>query len=277
MAASGLAVGVDATVFEPNDPHLVQLDIRLARLPEAFDGLRIAQLSDFHYDPYFSVVPIRKAVETVNRLKPDLIVLTGDFITVPELSYGPERTKGANAIDPCAALLSTLHAPSGVIGVLGNHDVASDPERIVNSLKAHGIPILRNAAIPLERGHSRIWLAGVDDIMEGNPDLHATLQPVPNGEAVVLMAHEPDFAPFAARHPIDFQLSGHSHGGQIRLPLLGAPYLPPLGRNYPMGSYRIHQLVLYTNVGIGTIRIPVRWNCPPEITIFTLRSPAWKG
>jgi len=112
----------------------------------------------------------------------------------------------------------------------------------------------------------------VDDVLEGKPSLDLTLNGIPPGEPVILLAHEPDWADYVAKHPVDLQISGHSHGGQIRLPLIGAPYLPVLGRKYPWGLRRIGPLTLYTNCGIGTIRIPMRLNCPPEITLFTLRS-----
>src|SRR5262249_34591136 len=119
---------------------------------------------------------------------------------------------------------------------------------------------------------SRLWLAGVDDVIEGKPDMDRTLRGIPGNEAVILLAHEPDFADQVVQYPVDLQLSGHSHGGQVRIPLIGAPYLPELGRKYPWGLRRIGRLTLYTNVGIGTIRVPFRWNCPPEITLITLRA-----
>jgi predicted MPP superfamily phosphohydrolase len=158
-----------------------------------------------------------------------------------------------------------------MFAVLGNHDVNSDHRWITEIIEAHDIPVLRNRAVPIENGNARLWLAGLDDVLEGSPDLGATLREVPN-ETIILLAHEPDFADEAARYPVDLQLSGHSHGGQVWLPGIGAPWLPPLGREYPRGLRRIGNLTLYTNIGLGTIRLPVRLNCPPEITILTLRT-----
>ena len=118
----------------------------------------------------------------------------------------------------------------------------------------------------------RLWLAGIDDILVGAPDLDRTLKDIPREEPVLLMAHEPDFAVESAQgDQVDLQLSGHSHGGQVRVPIIGPTWLPPLGRRYPRGMYHIRNLTLYTNVGLGTVRIPVRFNCPPEITLITLR------
>jgi predicted MPP superfamily phosphohydrolase len=281
VATTGvLAIGADTTIFEPNDPQLVRLEIPLARLPRSFDGFTIAQLSDFHFEEIFSVVPIRKAIKAVNDLRPDLIVLTGDFVTVPiledflskksaDVSRGKEAVRTA---PPCSQLLSGLRARLGVFAILGNHDVASVPDFITECLENHGIRVLRNTSLPIEQGKARFWLAGIDDVMQGVPDLSRTLTSIPKEEAVVLLSHEPDFADEAALHPIDLQLSGHSHGGQIWLPMIGAPWLPPYAQKYPRGKYQVGGLTLYTNIGLGTIRVPMRLNCTPEVTLFTLRA-----
>jgi predicted MPP superfamily phosphohydrolase len=273
VAASGAAVTSAWGFAESNHPQVVRLEIPLARLPHAFDGFTIAQLSDFHYEDHFSVVPIRKAVEIVNGLHPDLIVLTGDFVTVPWLDKPPEKLKPyAQTAEPCARILQELQAPMGRFSILGNHDAASDPARVVRTLRDHHSPVLLNHSIPLERGKDRIWLAGIDDALAGRPDLGLALTNIPSAECTVLLAHEPDFADEASLLPVDLQLSGHSHGGQVWLPGIGAPWLPPLGRRYPRGLYKVGDMTLYTNIGIGTIRAPIRLNCPPEITLITLRS-----
>lgn len=277
--AAGSAIGAlamvgDGTIFEANRPQLVSIEVALPRLHQSWDGFRIAQLSDFHYNEYFSVVPLRKAIEIINRLQPDLIVLTGDFVTEP-LKEGRRRANAAAlAIEPCAQLLSQLRAPSGILGALGNHDLSTNAAHIIEVLQTHAIPVLQNRSVSIAREGTRLWFAGVDDVLEGNPDLERTLDGIPPADPVVLLAHEPDFADYVARYPVDLQLSGHSHGGQIRLPLVGPPYLPNLGRKYPWGLRRIGPLVLYTNVGIGTVRIPMRLNCPPEVTLITLRAVA---
>ncbi len=273
VAATGaLALGEDATILEPNQPTLVAMEIALGRLPAAFDGFTIAQLSDFHYD-HFSLAPLRAAMEIVNNLHPDLIVLTGDFITVP-VSNGllHNAKQAASAAEPCSRLLAQLHSRLGTVAALGNHDVVSDSHRITQVLQSSGIPVLRNRSIPLEQRGSRIWLCGLDSASEGKPNLNLALQGIPSNELVVLLVHEPDFADSAARYPVDLQLSGHSHGGQVWLPGIGAPWLPDLAQKYPRGLYKVGPLILYTNIGLGTIRLPIRLNCPPEVTLFTLRS-----
>lgn len=273
VVASGAAVSGAWGFSESNHPQVARVEIQLGRLPHAFDGFTIAQLSDFHYEDHFSVVPIRKAVEVVNGLHPDLVVLTGDFVTVPWLSGTPETLRPyAQTAEPCAHLLQDLRAPMGRFAILGNHDAGSDPDRVMRALRDHGLPVLMNRSVPVERGKDRIWLAGIDDVLEGRPDVGQALENIPSAELIVLLAHEPDFADEASLTPVDLQLSGHSHGGQVWLPGIGAPWLPALGRRYPRGLYKVRDLTLYTNIGIGTIRAPVRINCPPEITLITLRS-----
>jgi len=269
-AAGASALGADGFV-ESNHPHVVKLEIPLARLPESFDGLTIAQLSDFHYEDHFSVVPIRKAVEMVHSLRPDLIALTGDFVTVPVLERPALIRRALSMAVPCAEVLQELQAPLGRFAVLGNHDGEIGGARIAGILRDHRIPVLRNQSLPLERGAHRLWLAGIDDVLRGKPDLGETIENIPLNEATILLAHEPDFADESSLRAIDLQLSGHSHGGQIWIPGIGAPWLPPLSRKYPRGLYKVGNLVLYTNIGIGTIHAPIRINCRPEITLITLR------
>lgn len=280
MGAAGAALGAlgmagDGTILEANRPRLVSIEIPLSRLADSWDGFRIAQLSDIHYDDYFSVVPLRKAIDIVNELEPNLVVVTGDFVTSRGMGshiVAVEEVKAARkAIEPCARLLAQIRASSGIVAVLGNHDVECDTAHIVEVLESHEISVLCNRSVPLERDGKRLWLSGVDDVLRGNPRLELALKGIPAEEAVVLLAHEPDWADYVANHAVDLQLSGHSHGGQIRVPFIGAPYLPALARKYPWGLRQIGRLTLYTNVGIGTVMIPTRLNCPPEVTLITLR------
>jgi predicted MPP superfamily phosphohydrolase len=269
-AATGVAaLGLDATALEPNRPRVVRKDIALRRWPERLEGFTIALLSDFHFDPYFSVHPIEASISIVNRLAPDLIVLTGDFVSIPQFEGNEE--KGASAAEPCADLLRQMHARHGLWAVMGNHDYYTNPWRITSALQARGINVLANRSVPLEQDGTRFWLAGVNDVVSGTADLDSTLHSVPENEATILLAHEPDYADEVARYRVDLQLSGHSHGGQVRLPLVPPLFLPKLGKKYVWGLYRIGPLTLYTNAGIGTVVLPIRFNCPPEITLLTLR------
>ncbi|MGB8986928.1 MAG: metallophosphoesterase [Candidatus Sulfotelmatobacter sp.] len=274
LAAAGtLAIAGDSVLLEPNRVRIVRREFSLGRWPERLNGFTIALLSDFHYDPYFSVHPLHATVPLVKGLRPDLIVLTGDFVSAP---LAGDPSKAAFAAEPCARVLRQMSAPHGLWAVLGNHDCDTDPAEVTRALKADGIRVLKNQSQAIEDDGAHFWLAGVDDVLGGTPDLGKTLLGIPANDAVILLAHEPDFADEAAKFPVDLQLSGHSHGGQIRIPFVPLFYLPDLAKKYVMGTYQVGPLPLYTNAGIGTVNIPVRLNCPPEITLITLRS-AQKG
>lgn len=272
LATTTTASAAYGGLIERNHVVVRRLEIPLTRLPESWDGATIAQLSDLHYDPRWSAGVIQHAIEVVNLLRPDLIALTGDYVTVPVRRVAGQKL--AQEAEPCAQLVRNLEAPLGVFGVLGNHDAESRPSYITEIMQAAGVQILRNAAFPLERGSARVWIVGLEDALSGKQDLDTALRNVAATEVSVLLVHEPDFADVAASSPVDLQLSGHSHGGQIRLPLLGPPYLPYLARKYPVGLYSVGNMKLYTNAGLGTIRLPIRLFAPPEITLFTLRAAA---
>jgi uncharacterized protein len=269
-AAAGVtALAADSIVLEPNHPRIVRLEIALRRWPASLEGFTIALLSDFHYDPYFSSHPLKAAIGKVNALRPDLIVLTGDFVTLPFV--GDHEEQAAAAAEPCARLLRQMNAKHGLWAVLGNHDVYTDPEHVTHALRAEGIDVLANRSVPIGLAGARFWLTGVNDVLSETADLKAALEQVPQNEATILLAHEPDYADYSSGFPIDLQLSGHSHGGQVRIPFVPPLFLPALARKYVWGLYKVGALTLYTNPGLGTIGVPVRLNCPPEITLLTMR------
>jgi predicted MPP superfamily phosphohydrolase len=265
-------VAADAFTFAAHDIVVEHVSIPLARLNPRLHGFTIAQLTDFHYSAFTAGI-IESAVKMTNDLKPDLIALTGDYVTQSMLYSETRDEDSSRAAEPCARLLAKLRAKSGVFAILGNHDEVTNPDFVTNALQQNGIKVLANSSVPIERDDSRLWLAGVRDVMKGEPDLGKTLASIPAGEATVLLAHEPDYADEVRFSPVDLQLSGHSHGGQIDLPFIGPLYLPPLAKKYVAGLRKLGNLTLYTNRGVGTIRIPARLNCPPEVTLFTLVSP----
>lgn len=269
--AGAATIAADSILIEPNHPRVVHREIALQRWPDRLNGFTIALLGDFHYDSHFSVHPLRAAVGIVNSLRPDLIALVGDFVSVP-LAGNDEQA--AAAAEPCAGLLRQMQAPYGLWAVLGNHDCATDPSHVTHALRAQGIQVLANQSVPVERDGARFWLAGVNDVLFGDTNLDVSLRDVPSGEATILLAHEPDYADYVSNYSVDLQLSGHSHGGQVRFPFLPPLFLPDLGRKYVMGLYKVGPLALYTNAGLGTVNLPIRWNCPPEITLLTLRRTA---
>jgi len=245
---------------EPAWLQVTRRDITLPRLAPEFDGLRVVQLSDLHCGPsFFNKMAIRRAVTAANAFDPDLILLTGDYVNVP------------GSIGEMRRLLSGLRARRGVLAVLGNHDYWTDPAAVTAALRAAGVTVLQNEAVPVERGGARLWIAGLDDAWEGRPDLARALRPIPAGEPVIVLVHEPDMADLVSREPVDLQLSGHVHGGQVRLPFAGAIVTPHLGHKYPLGMYRVDDMRLHVSRGIG-VTWPglIRLNCRPEITCFTL-------
>lgn len=269
IAAAGFAY---ASVLETSTILTETVDFRLPRLSPEFNGFRVAQISDLHFRPYTGEREISAAVKAVDDARPDVIVLTGDYVTSTWLFHLGQRT--ADGIDDCASILKDLHAPFGVYAILGNHDWGTDPDRIADTLRMAGIRVLRNEAVALERNGSRLWLAGTDCAYFNHADLDRSLAGIPEDEPVLLLAHEPDFADYAAFYPVDLQLSGHSHGGQIVAPGIGAPYLPRMGRKYVRGHYKVRKMHVYTNRGIGVGGAPVRFNAPPEVTLARLYAGA---
>lgn len=265
LAAGGLALY--AGEIERHWIETREITIQIRNLPEEFRGFRIAQLADFHYGEFSEPTFIRAAVAQTNALKPDLVTLTGDFVSAGPMVERISKQFGHH----CAELLQKLQCPQR-FSVLGNHDAMVGEAAIADALNSHGLNLLQNRAMPIERGGSRIWLAGVGDVMIGHADVAKALPKTAarDKEPVILMAHEPDFADVAARYPVDLMLSGHTHGGQVRIPFMPPLNLPPLGEKYVEGRFVLGNLQLYVNRGIGTVGLPFRFLCPPEITLITL-------
>lgn len=247
--------------------------IHLERLPDAFRGMRIVQISDFHFKDFTEPFFVRDVVRRVNQLRPEMVLMTGDFITA---FPGAHRlTRLIRLIQrqaaECAAILSGIECPVRYAS-LGNHDESLGAAYMIGVLKDHGIPVLRNSATALERGNQRIWVAGVGSACEDDADPASAIPKASERgqEPVILMAHEPDTLPEMARYNVDLMLSGHTHGGQVRLPFLPPLVLPKYGKRYVEGLFHYGPTQLYVNRGIGTIELPFRLWCPPEITVITL-------
>ena len=249
-------------------------DLRIEGLPAAFDGMRIAQLSDLHLDEFTEPFFLRDAVDRVNKLNPDIVFLTGDFVT-----WGISTKNFAEgAAWQCANILAGLTCPNRY-AILGNHDVKVDGRLVATALIDNGTKVLINTCEPIERAGARFWLAGFDDPVEGDPDpdlaIPARIRNIPD-EPVVALCHAPDYADDLLAHPagraVKVMLSGHTHGGQVRIPFAGATLLPPLGKKYVEGWFHMGGMQLYVNRGLGTVGVPFRFDCPPEITLFTLRA-----
>jgi hypothetical protein len=260
--------------FERHWLEVVHKEIAIDGLPLAFEGVRIAQLSDIHLDEFTEPFLLREAIDQINHARPDFILLTGDYVTAQVLP--PSLT--VKAAHQCGRLLNRLECPERY-AIFGNHDIWAGEKEVGAALEANNIVVLRNAYLPLERGGARMWLAGVDDPVCGQPDpdsaIPASIRHIPR-EPVILMCHAPDYVDELSTHPagqaVSLVLSGHTHGGQIRLPFLGALRLPPGGRKYVEGLFNIGLMQLYVNRGIGSVGVPFRFDCRPEITLFTLHN-----
>jgi predicted MPP superfamily phosphohydrolase len=272
FGAAGMALY--AGEIERHWIDMVHRDVHIAGLPQAFDGMTIAQLSDIHLDEYTEPFLLREAIDHINRMKPDMVLLTGDYVSAEVLSK--KMTMGAAW--QCAKLLTAIEC-NQKFAILGNHDILAGANEITEAIASNGIPVLRNGFLPIERGGSRIWLAGIDDPVLGKPDPDLAM-PVAirnqTHEPIILMCHAPDFVDPLSKHPasrsIALMLSGHTHGGQVRIPFLGAMHLPPGGRKYVEGLFELGGIQLYVNRGIGAVGVPFRFNCRPEITRFRLRA-----
>jgi uncharacterized protein len=269
--AGGSAAGLAfyAGEIARHELEILCLTVKLPRLPDAFAGMKIVQISDFHFEEFTEASFVEGVVRRVNELAPDLVVLTGDFVSSKPLPHKASVTMGNH----CAELLSHIACPLRY-AILGNHDVLVGSKAITDALHTHRIPVLANSAVPLERNGERIWLSGIKDALEQRPDLAAALPSGrrPDREPLILLAHEPDFADYAGGRRIDLVLSGHTHGGQILLPFLPPLFLPDMGTKYVHGLFQLHDgMQLYVNRGIGAVNLPFRFRCPPEITVITLQ------
>jgi predicted MPP superfamily phosphohydrolase len=268
IATAGLGLAVYSGTYGRHQFEITHRTVPIRNLPDAFQDFRIVQMSDIHLDEFTETSFLERMVAEVNTLNPDLVLITGDFVSRGPLAF-PYAWRCAGV---AAEILSTLKAPQR-FGILGNHDVDVGPEHIIPSLEAHKTPILVDSYTPIERGRDILWLCGSDDAGTRTPDLYFSIPARPNAP-VIFMCHEPDYAETVALHPrfplIDLMLSGHSHGGQIRLPYIGPLILPPMGQKYVQGAFQLDHMQLYVNRGIGTVGLPFRLNCPAELTHFTL-------
>lgn len=250
-------------VRKPTDPEIVRLTFRHTGVPASAVGLRIGLVSDLHCDSHSAVLYANRAVEVLFEECVDVAFLTGDFVTLRRDYWAPE----------CAMAISRLSSlPSGAYAVLGNHDWGDfwphvkNADLVASCLTSVGITVLRNQAqqIPARAG---VWIVGVDDVCFGKQDTTAAVKGVPDEAFKILLAHEPDYAD---QVPPGFaiQFSGHTHGGQMRIPGLRPPYLPKLGMKYFEGLNRATNHAVYTTRGVG--RVGQRLWCPAELTIITL-------
>lgn len=264
LVAAGL-VGVSGasaygSLFEPFDYELTETDVFVRELPVGFEGFRIAQVTDVHHSRMVGIEEVGRVVELARGTKPDMFVLTGDY-----------TTSRRRYIEPCAEVLGRLDAPEGVWAVLGNHDHYTDAELTTRALVRRGINVLNNANTVLRRGGDALQVAGVDDWGWGKSDWGRALYGVERARPTVLLSHEPRVLDMPETRGVSLIVSGHTHGGQICLPLIGSPvrFMPEF--RYLRGLYEREGTQLYVSRGTGMIGLPVRLGARPEIAVLRLR------
>jgi predicted MPP superfamily phosphohydrolase len=246
-------------IDEANSLSLENIEIDIKRLPKKLDGFKIIHLSDIHHSPFTDLKHINRAVKVANRLKPDLFILTGDYVS--------HETK---FIAPVAKALGALKAEFGTYACLGNHDHWTDPDIVTEKFREAGITVLINEGFRLEVREASFWLAGVDDHMVGKTDLPAALKGSYPDEFKILLAHNPLIFRQAVRSGVDLTFSGHTHGGQVKVRDPEKRILPR--RKLSAGLHKRKDSQIYITRGIGTVVLPVRFQCPPEISMLTLRT-----
>ncbi|MBO0962642.1 metallophosphoesterase [Neobacillus sp. MM2021_6] len=270
LAVLGLSSGgyLYAHRIEPSLLDISELDIKHHHIPKSFDGIKMVQFSDTHLGFQYNLGQFQKLAAKINDLQPDIIIFTGDLMDEPN------KYAEMNKLVP---ILEKLHAPLGKYCIFGNHDHGGYGSEIYrNIMEITNFTVLLNESIPIQlKDGSSIYLVGIDDAMLGNPDLPLAIKRVPKNQFTLLLSHAPDLAETASHYPIHWQISGHSHGGQVKLPFIGALVTPPFAQKFPEGLYTLGDLTpltLYVNRGIGTTRLPFRFMAKPELTIFTFKS-----
>jgi uncharacterized protein len=270
LAAAGAALAAlarRALWAEPRTLVAAEHELRLPRWPPGLDGLRLALLSDLHAGgPQVDQQAVRRVVERVNATGPDLIAMLGD--TIDPTVVGGTRV----APDAVGRELSALRAPLGTVAVLGNHDWANDGRGVLRALREAGLTVLENETATVETRGATLHVAGLADAMARRPDVHATLRDVPADAPVLVLSHNPDVFPQIPPR-VSLTVSGHTHGGQIDLPLLRARAIPSrFGDRYARGHVVEQGRHLFVTSGVGTSRWPVRLRRPPEIVVLVLRA-----
>lgn len=293
--------------IEPQWIEIKKIDLILPELSAEFDGWKVLQVSDIHVNEWMTEKKLKNIVNLINKQQADIIVFTGDFFSqsgsyskrldekiIPRLPYvnqhpsliarifrklgipvknNPRRRYFEDDQQTLINALSELKPLHKSFAVLGNHDYATNNELVREALKKSNIITLRNRVYSFEKNDNYLNIAGIDDVIFSRDNLDLVLTRLPAKGTNILLVHEPDFAISVWKsHRFQLQLSGHSHGGQVKIPFRKSPFLPPYGEKFPEGLYRFSDFYLYTNRGIGMAYPYIRFNCRPEITIFTLHS-----
>ncbi|HEV7891597.1 MAG TPA: metallophosphoesterase, partial [Pyrinomonadaceae bacterium] len=248
-------------VFEAWDYELTETVVRVRDLPERFEGFRIVQVSDVHHGRLVPIEEVRRVVELANSARADMVALTGDYTTSLK-----------RYVEPCAEALAGLRAPEGVWAVLGNHDHNTDGPLTRQALKRRGIEVLTNQNTELRRGADVLQLAGVDDWGWGKADFARAVQGLDKSKPTLMLSHEPMALDVPETRGVSLILSGHTHGGQVTLPFVGAPAAYVWKHlKYLRGLYGSEETQLYVSRGTGMIGVPIRIGARPEVAVLRLQ------
>jgi len=253
--------------IEPSMLTVNEETITSSKLPPSFSNVKVLQFSDTHLGFHYDIGQFQSLVDRIKQEQADLILFTGDLVDAPD-------TISNRVLEQAAKILDTIEAPLGKYWIYGNHDHGGyGTEKIANVMKRGGFTLLQNQHALIQKNSESILLAGLDDAMLGKPNIQKTLRNSSPNLFTLLMCHEPDYATKVSPHPVDVQLSGHSHGGQIQIPFFGYVVTPPMATHFVEGWHEIGPtpLSLYVSRGIGTTRLPYRFLCKPEFTIHTLQ------
>ncbi len=258
-------IGATKGVIDRDEYDIIEKTVHIANLPDEFKGFTVGLMSDIHSSVFMTKPEMDDYVAALNNLKTDIIFVPGDFVN-----------SQTEEVYPFAEAFSAVRAPFGVYGCLGNHDYFADVDVVAKEVDACGVKLLRNDAVKIQKGNSFINVIGVDDIpMSGKPEtyLARALSSIQNSSPKILLCHKPYFLETIAGHNIDLTLAGHTHGGQIVFAKIGNTYISPatLFSKYVWGLYKFNNAQMYVTRGIGTVGVPFRVNCPPEITKITLQ------
>jgi predicted MPP superfamily phosphohydrolase len=248
--------------FNARDFEVVPIAVPMPHLPPAFDSYRIVHISDLHLGQWLTGERLKGVVDLINKQDPDLVAITGDFV-----SYALSPVA-----EDLASSLEKLSPRDAAVAVLGNHDHWVGAEEIREILRRSNIIELKNDVFTLTKEDANLHIAGLDDVIVDRHRLDQVMKKLPPAGPAILLVHEPDFADVSAKTGrFSLQLSGHSHGGQLVIPHLGTPFRGYYFKKYPLGRYQVEEMVQYTNRGLGTNLFWSRINCPPEITVLSLR------
>lgn len=260
-------LGLWAFAFEPASLATKTHALRIPHWNADLAGVRVAVLADLHVgSPYNGIEKLKQIVELTNGLKPDLIIIPGDLVI--------QGVFGGTFVAPeeAAVVLAHLKAPMGVWASLGNHDYWLDARRVVAALEKEKIGVLQDDAVQIKRGNAHFWLVGISDFWEGPHDVKKALSQVKDDAPVLMFTHNPDIFPTLTNR-FSLLIAGHTHGGQVHLPVVGRPIVPSkFGERFAHGHVIENGRHMFVSTGLGTSIFPVRFRVPPEVTLLELHS-----